>query len=1169
MNKVTEQKFVTLRKQLDQLGYRHAFGIDSMPLVNQLFSDLLHTTDSLKKAKVNLHKAAAPTANPNIDDILEPYSKDNARLVQENNSLHLQCVRLKEEIDATSKELKSKIIKLDHENSDLRFLNNQFVHKVRVLESETASKTESIQKLQEKNLQAVIQTPGGRKRNIPFRRQHMQVDGTLPPSFSASYISTQPDDPYIADLLQVADTKIDQLAVELKLLSESNYVCESKISTLRGQVEMRDREIERLNRCLEGGRPHDVLSLEAKNSANERLISHLNLQVEYLQQTNEELEIRLKEDEAQHEECQMSERRYADEVERLKLEIKEIDHLANQLENDKRKAVSAADLEIHEAQQELRRSQRQENDLESQLVNAEESREKLITENEDLHLRLQSQEQEIDGLNELLNKVKTDKDLLSKQVKNLMDKERELVMELEDQQLSGIGVHRKDRGESRLDAFIKTLEHERDYYKNECDLLNSMLQKREKQKDSDILRSTSRSPKNKIMDKSASEQFKQYEKVIRERDELQAMLDKFERHMSEIQANVKILTQERDKTNLLYEQTHDELQRLRREAVRSPRSAKASLTAQAILRRVETERDNAVSDLRRMTTERDSLREHINIQKNQSSTNITRLEQRLSDLADKIEALEGERIELKSRLQSTMESNIAQEEDLKALRAKLHELEAERQDAQERFEDSQTCRMQLDASLENTKQKLSKKMKEHEVLEDRVRVLENRIAELLDTSTRQTDDATGLRTTVTILDREKDGLQATLDEKTEKIALLEDQIAKRESQIMDQRVTISNIEKQLDRATEDISSSDRELRSLRRQLDTTQTELAEALRGRDVAVRENSRLQDDLATLTRENQDLNIELDNVLREREEGRVKIKEFISRVANSEGNIASKDREMLDLLEQYRKVSVERDTTESKYRLLADETQALKLELMTAENEKVRLGDKNRCLEQEVLEHLHSQQIYENNIAELTSNIQRLENEIHRSNEERSLIAVDLSSARDLNAKLDIGKEQFVRQLASKNVEYEQLKVRHDELTREVEILQEQIESDRMERKNLESLIASSREKEYRSQTSMQELNGSYQNLKDQLSLAEGKLTHQGREVNTLRAKVSQLDADLEITKRQLTNERYERERAVQELRKHNLPSPITSRSDRPSPSQRPRSASPARASFLDTK
>lgn len=59
-----------------------------------------------------------------------------------------------------SLELKAFIRKLDHETSDLKFLNNQYVHKVRALEKDSKSKTERIQQLQEKNTQAVVQTPG-------------------------------------------------------------------------------------------------------------------------------------------------------------------------------------------------------------------------------------------------------------------------------------------------------------------------------------------------------------------------------------------------------------------------------------------------------------------------------------------------------------------------------------------------------------------------------------------------------------------------------------------------------------------------------------------------------------------------------------------------------------------------------------------------------------------------------------------------------------------------------------------------------------------------------------------------------------------------------------------------------------------------------------------------
>lgn len=44
--------------------------------------------------------------------------------------------------------------------------------------------------------------------------------------------------------------------------------------------------------------------------------------------------------------------------------------------------------------------------------------------------------------------------------------------------------------------------------------------------------------------------------VTRERDELQSMLDRFEKHMIEIQSNVKLLTVEKDKLSVLYEQVN-------------------------------------------------------------------------------------------------------------------------------------------------------------------------------------------------------------------------------------------------------------------------------------------------------------------------------------------------------------------------------------------------------------------------------------------------------------------------------------------------------------------------------------------------------------------------------------------------------------------------------------
>lgn len=53
-----------------------------------------------------------------------------------------------------------------------------------------------------------------------------------------------------------------------------------------------------------------------------------------------------------------------------------------------------------------------------------------------------------------------------------------------------------------------------------------------------------------------------------------------------------------------------------------------------------------------------------------------------------------------------------------------------------------------------------------------------------------------------------------------------------------------------------------------------------------------------------------------------------------------------------------------------------------------------------------------------------VHRLEGDLQRLSDERATLHADLTSARDLNAKLDSSKEQISRQLAAKNIDYEQV-------------------------------------------------------------------------------------------------------------------------------------------------
>ncbi|XP_019862625.1 PREDICTED: centrosomal protein of 135 kDa-like, partial [Amphimedon queenslandica] len=188
--------------------------------------------------------------------------------------------------------------RLEHENADLKFLNNQYMQRIISQEKESQLKSERILELQEKNSQAaIIQTPGGRKKTLPYRRQRMEMDSVLTPSSSkGKLLPVLPEpDPQVVDLLKMAEEKMIEMQRSLDSIGKEKKEMKDSIKDLRRQVERRENEIERLSGQLRGGRPPEALAMEGKIETNERMTAHLNIQVDFLQQANQKLEADLAE----------------------------------------------------------------------------------------------------------------------------------------------------------------------------------------------------------------------------------------------------------------------------------------------------------------------------------------------------------------------------------------------------------------------------------------------------------------------------------------------------------------------------------------------------------------------------------------------------------------------------------------------------------------------------------------------------------------------------------------------------------------------------------------------------------------------------------------------------------------------------------------------------------
>ncbi|KAF4012993.1 hypothetical protein G4228_004465 [Cervus hanglu yarkandensis] len=1047
MTTAAERKYLNIRKRLDQLGYRQTLTVDCLPLVEKLFSDLVHTTESLRKSKLSAVKAEKESAN--FDFVLEPYKLENARLSKENNELYLELMKLREQSGQHIKELKTTLKKCARETADLKFLNNQYVHKLKLMEKESKAKNEKIQQLQEKNLQAVVQTPGGKKRNIAFRRQRMQIDEPVPPSEITSYPVPQPDDPYIADLLHVADDRIQELQQEVCQLQEKLAMMESGLRDYNKQIELREREIERLSIALDGGRSSDILSLETRNKANEKLIAHLNIQVDFLQQANKDLEKHIQELMETKETVTSEVVNLSNKNEKLCQELTEIDQLAQQLERHKEEVLKTADKELEEAKKEIKKNL-------SEMRNLEETMGKLQLELSLCHKEKERLNDELlikSDLETVVHQLEQEKQRLNKKIESFAVTERELTVEIERMRLEH-GIKRRDKSPSRLDTFLKGIEDERDFYKKELEKLQHIVQRRSCSRSHSTCEKI---PVFKTLEKGDCDS--DIHLVTRERDELQRMLERFEKHMVDIQSNVKLLTAERDKLSVLYNEAQEELSALRQD------SAQTTVSHNTVSL-IEKEKELALSDLRRIMAEKEALKDKLKHLQEMSIFGKSELEKTIEHLTCVNHQLENEKCELKSKIFIMKETMESLEKKAKFQAQKLSHVAGDSSHQKTEMNSLRLVNEQLQRSLEDYQHRLNMKRSELESAQAQVKILEEKLGKLHLRMTSQNEEAHVMKKTIGVIDKEKDILQETVDEKTEKIANLHENLASKQ---------------------------------------------------------------------------ISLELESAVQEKEEMKSRVHNYITEVSRWESLMAAKEKENQDLLDRFQMLHNRAEDWEVKAHQAEGESSSVRLELLSIDTERRHLRERVELLEKEIQEHMNAHHAYESQISSMAKAISRLEEELRHQEDEKAAVLNDLSSLRELCIKLDSGKDIMTQQLNSKNLEFERVAMELENTKSESELLKKQLSSERHTIKNLESLLATNRDKEFHSHLTSHEKDTEIQLLKEKLTLSESKLNSQGRENTMLRAKMAQLQTDLDVLKRQISTERYERERAIQEMRRHGLRTP----------------------------
>ncbi|XP_011753670.1 testis-specific gene 10 protein isoform X5 [Macaca nemestrina] len=570
----------------------------------------------------------------------------------------------------------------------------------------------------------------------------------------------------------------------------------------------------------------------------------------------------------------------------------------------------------------------------------------------------------------------------------------------------------QNKSPSRLDSFVKTLEADRDYYKSEAQHLRKMM------------RSRSKSPRRPSPTaRGANCDVELLKTTTRDREELKCMLEKYERHLAEIQGNVKVLTSERDKTFLLYEQAQEEIARLRREMMKSCKSPK-STTAHAILRRVETERDVAFTDLRRMTTERDSLRERLKIAQETAFNEKAHLEQRIEELECTVHNLDDERMEQMSNMTLMKETISTVEKEMKSLARKAMDTESElgRQKAE-----NNSLRLlyeNTEKDLSDTQRHLAKKKYELQLTQEKIMCLDEKIDNFTRQNIAQREEISILGGTLNDLAKEKECLQACLDKKSENIASLGESLAMKEKTISGMKNIIAEMEQASRQSTEALIMCEQDISRMRRQLDETNDELAQIARERDILAHDNDNLQEQFAKAKQENQALSKKLNDTHNELNDIKQKVQDTNLEVNKLKNILKSEESENRQMMEQLRKANEDAENWENKARQSEADNNTLKLELITAEAEGNRLKEKVDSLNREVEQHLNAERSYKSQISTLHKSVVKMEEELQKVQFEKVSALADLSSTRELCIKLDSSKELLNRQLVAKDQEIEMM-------------------------------------------------------------------------------------------------------------------------------------------------
>ncbi|KAL6426094.1 hypothetical protein ACFW04_008989 [Cataglyphis niger] len=1116
-------RYRTVRKHLDNLGYKQALSIDALPLIETLLSDLIQTTDSLKHFKAIAQENIE--AHNQLQLTVDPYKCENARLVRECNQLHSDLIEAKEAHQKQTKDLKKQIHKLECECNDLQLASSHNIHKIKELETESAAKSKKILELQGKCLKPTIINVGfsAKKRPcFPLRRPVLEAEPMPRAKSNHSLPKLSSVEPKIIDIISMADHKMNCLNQEITKLRGELLLQTDTIETLEKQLATKEKEIIRLRKMLEGERSYVAVCKDCICTKMEKKIGAANdieiiSEVKILQHAKQELEQQLKESLNKQHEAMSQAMKLAKRNEELEKELKDIDHVALAVEADCNSAVKENNRRVSRLQEKLEDVMKQLHVLEHELIVERREVQELRADLESCRLEkrniqrtlestLDEKKQMSDKINQLaiiaFKKHKNERCTVDHQGKVKDGEITENTDNLDMQRL----IDEANLKIVSLQQTIQRLEAERDHYKKEY--INC------------------RDEQYRVSDKNNADLWTRICELKHELINMEQALSKAQREKEEL------YYQKEDLEARL--KTYKENQRCIpcrscKPVCNCTCAADSSISAtKTMLEHLELERDTARADVERLIDERDALRERLKMMSEAHTSEQLRLKESLAEAETRLKHAEKELQDLLVT-QGTRRTTInGLEDQLSDVQEELHRTKQELMAQRTQYFQLRTLQDQTDQALGDVQSQLSQTESELNKAMDRNKSMEQQQAQLNDQIKELKQEINNLRANMTLLDQEKDRLLMALDEKTEKIAALERELVHKDQEADGIQQQIRDLQHKNEICIDQSAERERQLRSLQLELETVQRQLKATSMDRENAIEENRKLQDDLAAMTCEVQNLQRELETSRAECYDLKRQLQTYVSEVRRAEDLLNRKENERTEMLNHFRSLSLEATVLENSNHSLESEAAEAKGAL---ENAKHQIADLERLL----ADRDSLIKGYETQISNLTQSVASMETQLRQQIEQRHRAETDLLAVRDLCVKLDQQKDTLMQQLSDKNHIKEHCEAQVSKLKAEQSIMQEQMTRDRVIVERLETLLDQARQESINAQATNQELQNEISRLKQKVSELQSKLSSESEELRQYQNQAAEYSKQISELRRQVTNERFDRARKEEQNRR----------------------------------